>query len=79
MQFLWLRGDFKTRQNLQKTLFPQGLSYDKENGHYRTPTFNPIFDLTRSASACWEKQKSVPTKVGTLLVASPGIEPRSKV
>lgn len=64
MQFLWQQADFRNRQNLQKTLFPQGVIYDKFLGHYRTPNPNPIFELTRSLSGALEEsfghEKSVP-------------------
>lgn len=33
---LWIDGDFESRQELQKLMFPSGIFLDKENGNYRT-------------------------------------------
>ena len=33
---LWVEGDFESRQELQKLVFPSGFLMNKENGNYRT-------------------------------------------
>ena len=33
---LWVDGDFESRQELQKLVFPSGILMNKENGNYRT-------------------------------------------
>ena len=78
MAFLWQKANFRTRQNLQKTLFPTGITYYKDLGHYRTPKVNAIFELMRSLSATIWQQKSgthSSDEVHSASVARTGIEP----
>ena len=41
----WQRGDYVFRQKLQKIMFPEGVSFDKNTGDYRTFTANPVAEL----------------------------------
>ena len=42
---IWESGDYLTRQKVQKTVFPEGMSFNKKTGQYRTPRVNVIFQL----------------------------------
>ena len=73
--------DFRTRQILQKTIFPTGITYDKILGHYRTPKVNVIFELSRSLSGFIVNKKSGTLSSGEVrsaLVESEGLEPSSE-
>ena len=77
MQFLWQKADFRTRQKLQKTLFPTGITYDKVLGNYRTPKVNAIFELSHVLSPTIGQQKSgtqTSGEVHSALVAGSRIE-----
>ena len=39
---LWVDGDFESRQELQKLVFPNGILLDKENGNYRTISLSKL-------------------------------------
>ena len=41
----WRRGDYVFRQKLQKIMFPEGVSFDKNTGDYRTFSANPVAEL----------------------------------
>ena len=41
----WQRGDYVFRQKLQKIMFPEGVSFDKNTGDYRTFSANPVAEL----------------------------------
>ena len=43
----WQRGDFATRQKLQKMLFPAPICYDKGTGDYRTLKVNALAEVIR--------------------------------
>lgn len=75
---MWVSGDYHERQKLQKLVFPQGVEYDKENDHYRTPRTNAVFQLMRSLSAENRGNKKGQTSNKTdlsCLVAGTGLEP----
>jgi len=55
---LWENGDFQDRQRVQSLVFPDGISYDKENGNYRTPRVNSVFSLIDAAQAVFEQKNS---------------------
>ncbi len=40
---MWLSGDYDVKQKLQSLVFPEGIRYNKENGHYRTENMNLTF------------------------------------
>ena len=42
---IWKNGSYKTRHNLELLVFPEGISYDAENGFTRTPRTNEVFVL----------------------------------
>ncbi|MBR3918609.1 MAG: recombinase family protein [Clostridia bacterium] len=46
---LWIDGDFESRQELQKLVFPNGILLDKENGNYRTISLS---QMSKGELAC---------------------------
>ena len=46
---LWIEGDFESRQELQKVVFPSGIFLDKENGNYRTISLS---QMSKGELAC---------------------------
>ena len=69
---LWENGDFQDRQRVQSLVFPGGIAFDKENGHYRTPRVNSIFGLIDAAKAVFEQNKG-----GTNELKKPFVPPRT--
>ena len=58
---LWNDGDFKSRQELQKLVFPSGILLDKENGNYRTENENEVFKVMRLYSGIYSGEKEKAT------------------
>lgn len=55
---IWGSVGYLDKQNLQKTFFPSGIYYDKNNHEYLTPDINQFILLTNSLSiSCTEKRK----------------------
>ena len=53
----WQRGDYVFRQKLQKIMFPEGVSFDKNTGDYRTMEVNVVADVIRAITRdCRERQ-----------------------
>tara|TARA_B100000508_G_scaffold141096_1_gene146815 strand:+ start:32786 stop:34381 length:1596 start_codon:yes stop_codon:yes gene_type:complete len=75
---IWENGDFQTKVQLQRLLFPDGISYDREKDDYRTTRVNllfrciPIIMQDREGQKNGEatKNRDIPT-----LVVPPGLEP----
>ena len=40
---LWASGDINQKENLQKLVFPNGVTYDRKNGAFRTEKVNEVF------------------------------------
>ena len=59
---LWQEGDFRTRQKLQKLVYPDGILYDKHLGCYRTENENEVFRIFRSISTGYSVEKEKATK-----------------
>ena len=59
---LWQEGDFRTRQKLQKLVYPDGILYDKHLGCYRTENENEVFRIFRSISTGYIVEKEKATK-----------------
>ena len=75
---LWERGDFSTRQRLQKIAFPEGVTYDDVLGDYRTPKTNEVFELFGLISSGYDFDKSKKEEKSddfTSKVAGGGLEP----
>ena len=58
---LWVDGDFESRQELQKLVFPSGILLDKENGNYRTENENEVFKIMRLFSSTYSDKKEKAT------------------
>ena len=58
---LWVDGDFESRQELQKLVFPSGIFLDKENCNYRTENENEVFKIMRLFSSNYKKEKQKAT------------------
>jgi site-specific DNA recombinase len=55
---VWASGDIKLKENLQKLIFPDGISYDRKTGAFRTEKVNSIFYAVASSSNdCGGKKK----------------------
>ncbi len=75
---LWERGDFSTRQRLQKIAFPEGVTYDDVLGDYRTPKTNEVFELFGLISGSYDFDKSKKEEKSSDFsskVAGGGLEP----
>ena len=74
------RFSYTEKQDLQKTIFPSGIYYDKEKNNYLTYEINEFVVLSNSISTDYEKNKNGINQnkfEKSRLVASPGIEPGS--
>ena len=58
---LWIDGDFESRQELQKLVFPSGIFLDKENCNYRTENENEVFKIMRLFSSNYKNEKEKAT------------------
>ena len=56
----WKEANFKTRQTLQKLVFPNGIVYDKNLDDYRTTDENKVFEIFRRFTASYiiDKEKA---------------------
>ena len=75
---IWELGDYSTKQRLQKLLFPEGISYNKEKDKIQTDKVNPILQLTSFLSTSYNKEKSEQIVEFTnlsALVTSAGFKP----
>ncbi len=52
---LWNKMDFSLCQKIQKTVFPEGVLWDKAQNNYRTTTENEVFRLFRKVSSSYRK------------------------
>ena len=55
---LWEKGDLTTRHQLQKMVFPNGVSYAPEKGLYRTGRANVVLDLINRKPDMYSNKKS---------------------
>lgn len=75
---LWENGDYKDRQRVQKLVFPEGISYNRQKDNCRTHRVNSIFLLIHQlGTILTQKAKG---QIGSetnlsLLVVRAGIEP----
>ncbi|MDB5002107.1 MAG: hypothetical protein JWQ34_332 [Mucilaginibacter sp.] len=58
MQRIWELGDLRKRQNLQKLVFPDGITYNKKTDTYRTLKINSFFSSISSLSAIYKNEKT---------------------
>ena len=74
---LWVDGDFESRQELQKLVFPSGILLDKENGNYRTENENEVLNIMRLFSSNYKNEKEKATTENARL--SPCVDFTSKL
>ena len=43
LSWLWVKGNYDNKQQLQKLIFPSGIMYDKRNDRFRTENINSLF------------------------------------
>jgi site-specific DNA recombinase len=55
---IWELGGLQNRKKLQKLIFPEGITYNKEIGSYRTLKTNKIFDVISSLSGDLPKDET---------------------
>ena len=55
---VWSSSDYHKKQMLQYTLFPQGLAYDSQIEHYRTPVVNSVIGCIADLSKDLGETKS---------------------
>ena len=79
---LWELADWDTRKRLTGLLFPNGLTYSKQNENYLTFETNIIFQLISTYSDNYKTEKANQQSASpffSALVAPTGIEPVSRV
>lgn len=55
---IWRLGNYNEKQKFQKLMFPDGIVYDRKNDVVQTQKVNSVFELTRSLSVSFNKNKS---------------------
>ncbi len=79
---LWASSDYKGKQELQRTIFPDGIYYSKKNRKTLTKKINSVFALiARQKGVSEEKETGISEVIfkNSGLVAPTGIEPVSRV
>lgn len=79
---LWASSNYKEKQELQRTIFPEGIYYSKKNRETRTTKINAVFSLiARQKGICEEKETGIPEVIfrNSGLVARTRIELVSRV
>ena len=79
---VWTSSDYKGKQKLQFSIFPEGMYYNKKIGQPRTLKMNSIFTLSAHQKGLVEDRGTGISEVffkNSGLVAPTGLEPVSKV
>ena len=79
---IWCSGDYAQKVKLQKTMFPEGVMYDREKDEYRTSKVNSVIELISKQARVLESHKKREDDffVNLPLVVAPGrIEPPTEV
>ena len=74
----WQKSDYNTKQKIQQLVYPEGVSYNKENGVCRTIRTNEVMKLIATISDHIQAQKKGTMNENihqSLFVARRGIEP----
>ena len=53
----WQKSDYSTKQKIQQLVYPEGISYNKENGECRTIRINEVMKLIATISDHIQAQK----------------------
>lgn len=78
MANMWNTGTLSVKKRLQDLIFPEGVSFDKIKGAYRTPKINVVFTLINNISMSYviKNKPQQPREPSlSLLVVRRGIEP----
>lgn len=70
---IWASSEFHVKNGLQKLIFPQGITYDREKGSFRTGKVNEVFSLVAQFSKEVRSKKKGQTDHETDL--SPAADP----
>lgn len=54
---IWCSGDYAQKVKLQKTVFPEGVMYDREKDEYRTSKVNSVIELISKQARVLESHK----------------------
>lgn len=57
---VWDHSNYREKQRLQKTIFPEGIYYNKENDQPRTTKINPLFALVADLTGTSYKEETRP-------------------
>lgn len=79
---LWASSDYKAKQELQRTIFPEGIFYSKKNRETRTTKINSVFALIARQKGVSEEKETGTSEVtfkNSGLVARTRIELVSRV
>ena len=75
---MWDSGGYAQRQRVQEMVFPEGISYNRENDNYRTFRINTIFDVFSDFSPNIEQKRNGQlTEFGKLSAVVPPLGPGS--
>lgn len=78
LAYIWENGDYRDKQRVQKTAFPEGMYYCKESDRVRTPRVNEIVRLSSEMSMILAGKKKGQDGLKTILshsVPGGGLEP----
>lgn len=79
---LWASSGYKEKQELQQTIFPEGIFYSKKNRETRTTKINSVFALIARQKGLVEERETGISEVifrNSGLVVQKGIEPGSSI
>lgn len=77
---MWVKGDYRDRQRVQKLAFPEGMYYSKKTDTVRTPRINEVIRVSSELSKILGQKKtgeSFSFDASSRWVAREGIEPSS--
>ena len=75
---LWVKGDYRDRQRVQKLAFPEGMYYSKETDTVRTPRTNELIRISSELSKVLGQKntgENISFDTSSRWVAGTGLEP----
>ncbi len=75
---MWVKGDYRDRQRVQKLAFPEGMYYSKKTDTVRTPRVNELIRLSSELSNVLGQKRtgeSISFDASSRVVAGTGLEP----
>ena len=79
---IWSSGNVAQKEKLQKLIFPDGITYDRKNGAFRTPKVNEVFSCIADLNSVSTENKKGQTndKIDlSLLAEREGLTPISTI